>query len=126
MRAGLLYLGSGLGLARWRALRRSPRLRLQPGAWIWLAGAVLCGGVVAPVLLLAAALMGLGIWLHLTEQHAHPHTHEAMKHEHGHGHDLHHDHHAPGEAVPRRHTHRHAAMTHSHAHFPGKHHRHPH
>lgn len=310
MLAGLLYLGSGLGLALWRALRRSPGLRLQPGEWPWLAGAVLSGGVVAPVLLLtglagmpasgaslllnaegvftallawfafrenfdrrialgmlaivagavvlswpgearfgtlwpalavlgaclawgldnnltrkvalaeatglamvkglvagpvnlalalglgapwpplptvaaagllglvgygisltlfvvalrhlgtartgayfslapffgavlavlllrepvtpalllAAALMGLGVWLHLTEQHDHPHTHEAMEHEHEHEHDVHHDHHGPGEAVPRRHTHRHrhAVMTHSHAHFPDEHHRHLH
>lgn len=51
--AGLLYLGSGLGLSAWRLLRRSERrARLAPGEWPWLAGAVLAGGVVGPVLLM--------------------------------------------------------------------------
>ncbi len=49
--AGLLYLGSGVGLTLWAVIRG--------GAWTvprhdlpWLAGAVLAGGIVAPVLLL--------------------------------------------------------------------------
>jgi drug/metabolite transporter (DMT)-like permease len=50
--AALLYLGSGLGLAAWRRLRRAPAVRLAPGEWRWLAGAVLAGGVVGPVLLM--------------------------------------------------------------------------
>ncbi len=51
--AGLLYLGSGLGLTLLRLLRPSQqRARLAPGEWPWLAGAVLAGGVVGPVLLL--------------------------------------------------------------------------
>ncbi len=50
--AGLLYLGSGLGLTLLRRLRRSPPVRLGSGEWRWLAGAVLAGGVVAPVLLM--------------------------------------------------------------------------
>ncbi len=50
--AALLYLGSGLGLAAWRRLRRSAPVRLAPGEWRWLAGAVLAGGVAGPVLLL--------------------------------------------------------------------------
>jgi drug/metabolite transporter (DMT)-like permease len=51
--AGLLYLGSGLGLGLWRLVRRSaPRARLAAGEWRWLAGAVLCGGVIGPVLLM--------------------------------------------------------------------------
>ncbi len=51
--AGLLYLGSGLGLTLWRLLRRSePRARLAPGEWPWLVGAVVAGGVVGPVLLM--------------------------------------------------------------------------
>ncbi|WP_254899411.1 EamA family transporter [Methylomagnum ishizawai] len=36
--AGLLYLGSGLGLGIYRALRRAPRAGLAPGEWPWLAG----------------------------------------------------------------------------------------
>lgn len=50
--AGLLYFGSGLGLWIWRRLRGAPAVRLAPGEWPWLAGAVLAGGVLGPVLLL--------------------------------------------------------------------------
>jgi drug/metabolite transporter (DMT)-like permease len=50
--AGLLYLGSGIGLALMRVLQRSDNVRLAPGDACWLAGAVLSGGVVAPVLLM--------------------------------------------------------------------------
>jgi len=58
MLAALLYLGSGIGLAGLRAVRLLRRKeasapRLQPGEWRWLAGAIACGGVVAPVLLMA-------------------------------------------------------------------------
>ena len=55
--AGLLYLGSGVGLAIWIGLRKSVFRRvpveadLQRADWPWLAGAIFCGGVVAPVLL---------------------------------------------------------------------------
>lgn len=58
MLAALLYLGSGIGLASVRAIRGLRRgaassPRLQPGEWRWLAGAIACGGVAAPVLLMA-------------------------------------------------------------------------
>jgi len=88
----------------------------------------LLGEAVTPGLLVAGALMALGVWLHLSERHAHPHRHEAMEHEHEHEHDMHHDHHAPDEVRPVRHTHRHrhAQMTHTHEHFPDEHHRHSH
>jgi drug/metabolite transporter (DMT)-like permease len=95
-------------------------------------GAVLAvlwlGEPVTPTLLVAGALMALGVWLHLSERHTHPHTHEAMEHEHEHEHDLHHDHHPPGALVPLRHTHRHRhePVVHLHAHFPDEHHRHSH
>lgn len=52
MLAGLLYLGSGLGLATFRLLGGGPALRLERGELPWLAGAVLFGGVAAPVLLM--------------------------------------------------------------------------
>lgn len=50
--AGLLYLGAGLGLLLWRCLRHAPRVRLARGEAPWLAGAILAGGVLAPVLLM--------------------------------------------------------------------------
>ncbi len=50
--AGLLYLGSGLGLALLRTLRRTPQAHLAHGETGWLAAAILAGGVVAPVLLM--------------------------------------------------------------------------
>ena len=50
--AGLLYLGSGAGLALWRLLRRAKGVKLPQGQWPWLAGAVLSGGVVGPLLLM--------------------------------------------------------------------------
>ncbi|MDQ3621328.1 MAG: DMT family transporter [Verrucomicrobiota bacterium] len=55
--AGLLYLGSGLGLAAWMLFRRrirsaAPReAALRSHDMPWLAGAIAAGGVVAPVLL---------------------------------------------------------------------------
>lgn len=53
MLAGLLYLGSGIGLGLYRLLRGAPRPRLRPGEMRWLVAAVLCGGGIAPVLLMS-------------------------------------------------------------------------
>jgi len=50
--AGLLYLGSGAGLGLYRRVRNAPAGKLPPGEWAWLAGAILAGGVVGPVLLM--------------------------------------------------------------------------
>lgn len=50
--AGLVYLGSGLGLSLYRLLRRAPPVHLPRREWPWLAGAILAGGLVAPVLLM--------------------------------------------------------------------------
>ena len=77
----------------------------------------------------AAVLMGVGVWLHLSERHEHAHTHEALEHEHEHVHDEHHQHEheqpvAPG--VRHTHRHRHAQLSHSHTHVPDMHHRHEH
>ncbi len=51
--AGLLYLGSGLGLGIYRMVRGQPWVRLNPGDLPWLMGAIGCGGIIAPVLLMA-------------------------------------------------------------------------
>jgi drug/metabolite transporter (DMT)-like permease len=83
----------------------------------------------SPAFWLAAALMGLGVWLHLTEHHAHAHRHEALELEHTHVHDEHHQHaHAPGWQEGGAHSHRHQHLTiqHSHPHYPDIHHRHTH
>ena len=91
--------------------------------------AVVLGEAVTVPLLLAGALMAVGIWLHLTERHSHEHTHEPLAHEHPHVHDAHHLHrHDPPVPPGTRHSHwhRHDVLTHTHPHFPDAHHRHPH
>jgi drug/metabolite transporter (DMT)-like permease len=50
--AGLLYTGSGIGLALLRVFRRSPPVRLTRGEALWLSGAIATGGIAAPVLLM--------------------------------------------------------------------------
>ncbi len=80
-------------------------------------------------LLLAAALMAVGVWLHLSERHGHGHSHAAEEHSHWHSHDEHHRH-AHALPIPagirHRHPHRHEALTHAHSHYPDAHHRHVH
>lgn len=76
-----------------------------------------------------AALMALGVWLHVTERHEHAHAHEALEHEHLHVHDEHHQHpHAPDDPAgePHSHRHRHEPVVHKHPHYPDIHHRHGH
>lgn len=80
-------------------------------------------------LLVGAAFMGVGVWVHLAEHHSHEHHHEAMEHEHVHVHDEHHRHaHGPNDppGEPHSHPHRHQPLVHTHAHYPDIHHRHPH
>ena len=50
--AGLLYLGSGIGLATWRLLSRADATRVGRAEAGWLAGAVIAGGIIAPALLM--------------------------------------------------------------------------
>ncbi|HEY3540778.1 MAG TPA: DMT family transporter [Trinickia sp.] len=78
---------------------------------------------------IAAALMALGVWLHVRERHEHEHNHDFLEHTHRHRHDEHHRHehdfpYAGDE--PHTHPHVHLPITHSHAHFPDIHHRHQH
>jgi drug/metabolite transporter (DMT)-like permease len=80
-------------------------------------------------LLAAGLLMGIGVWLHLTEHHEHEHVHAPMQHAHPHVHDEHHQHeHAPGDppGEPHTHAHRHDRMRHKHSHVPDMHHQHKH
>lgn len=78
---------------------------------------------------LAGLLMGIGLWLHLSERHAHYHKHEAMTHSHPHIHDEHHRHkhdHGADTGEPHTHVHQHDPMAHSHPHYPDIHHQHRH
>lgn len=77
----------------------------------------------------AAALMALGVWLHVRERHEHEHTHEPLEHTHRHRHDEHHKHEHDFSWVgdePHAHPHRHEVLTHKHPHYPDIHHRHRH
>jgi drug/metabolite transporter (DMT)-like permease len=63
--AAILYLGSGLGLAAWLALRPlfgSPRSSAPIGRtdWPWLAGAIAAGGVGGPLLLMYGLALTTG------------------------------------------------------------------
>jgi drug/metabolite transporter (DMT)-like permease len=78
-------------------------------------------------LLVAGALMGIGLWLHLSERHEHEHEHDVLEHEHSHSHDEHHKHGHDGPVTePHSHWHRHERMRHKHPHYPDLHHRHSH
>ncbi len=135
--AGVGFLAYGVSLALFiLALRHLGTARA--GAYFSVApffGAVLAVALGEPVtvpLLVAGALMGLGVWLHLRERHVHEHTHPAVTHDHWHTHDdAHHDHAHDPEAPPvtsrgHRHLHEHAALRHGHPHYPDAHHRHDH
>jgi drug/metabolite transporter (DMT)-like permease len=134
--AGVIgFIGYGISLALYvLALRHLGAART--GAYFSTApfvGAVvsivLLGDHVTLGLIAAGALMGLGVWLHLSEHHEHAHTHEAMTHGHPHVHDEHHRHtHGPDDppGEPHTHVHRHEPLVHAHAHTPDMHHLHRH
>ncbi|WEN14894.1 EamA family transporter [Rhodanobacter sp. AS-Z3] len=85
------------------------------------------GDHASPMFWLATALMGAGVWLHLTERHEHLHTHAPMTHSHRHVHDEHHQHAHDGDgSEPHTHEHTHTPLTHSHPHYPDIHHQHDH
>lgn len=113
----------GLGSARTGAY-------FSTAPFIGAAVAILLLGEPAPMQFwIAAGLMALGVWLHLTERHEHLHTHEPMAHSHSHVHDAHHLHVHDFECngrEPHSHWHRHEAITHKHPHYPDIHHRHEH
>lgn len=80
-----------------------------------------------PLLLLAALLMAVGVWLHLTERHVHRHRHAPLGHAHAHVHDEHHRHEhdfAWDGREPHAHPHVHESLEHTHPHYPDLHHRH--
>lgn len=127
------FFGIGVSLAMFvLALRHLGAART--GAYYALApfiGAVISvlflGDDLTLKLVIAAALMAVGLWLHLTERHAHEHGHGDLEHEHAHMHDAHHQH-AHDRPVTEPHTHRHShnGLRHTHPHYPDLHHRHGH
>lgn len=129
------FLGYGLSLVLFIvALRQLGTART--GAYF--ATAPFIGAVVALLLYgqpaesafwAAAICMGLGVWLHITEDHVHEHVHESMAHSHAHTHDEHHQHEHSFDwdgNEPHTHAHAHGLLRHRHAHFPDIHHRHGH
>jgi drug/metabolite transporter (DMT)-like permease len=92
-------------------------------------GVLVLGEPITARLGLAAAVMLVGVWLHVSERHEHEHVHERLEHEHGHEHDEHHQHHHDGSAPPgepHSHRHTHEPLRHRHPHYPDIHHRHGH
>lgn len=80
-------------------------------------------------LALAAVLMALGVWMHVSEHHEHRHIHLRHTHSHEHSHDEHHQHrHEAGwdGSEPHVHAHTHEQLAHAHEHYPDIHHRHEH
>lgn len=134
--AGLIgFLGYGVSLVLFvLSLRHLGTART--GAYF--SAAPFIGGTLAIILLddpltatfiAAAVLMGIGVYLHVTERHEHIHEHLAIEHAHRHVHDEHHQHdHAAGDpqGEPHSHVHRHAPLRHAHPHYPDLHHRHEH
>ena len=93
------------------------------------AAIIALGEPITAQLLAAGAVMGIGVWLHLTERHEHEHIHEPMQHSHPHTHDEHHQHkHDDSEpsGEPHTHFHEHDWMKHAHSHVPDMHHVHRH
>jgi drug/metabolite transporter (DMT)-like permease len=135
--AGIGFLGYGVslvlyinGLRRLGTSRAAAYFATAPFAGALLSFIFLHDSV-SPQITVASLLMGIGVWLHLTEHHEHEHTHETIEHEHVHVHDEEHAHEHVDEpkllkGIPHSHWHRHEAMTHTHPHYPDSQHRHPH
>ncbi|NWA05261.1 DMT family transporter [Pseudomonas gingeri] len=113
----------GLGSARTGAYFSTAPFLGAVIAIVWL------GESVSLLFWIAAALMALGVWIHLMEHHVHEHQHDPLQHTHRHVHDEHHQHAHDfvwDAGEPHSHAHEHAPIRHSHAHFPDIHHRHRH
>jgi drug/metabolite transporter (DMT)-like permease len=130
---GLLGYGISLSLFVW-ALRHLGTART--GAYFSVApffGAAAAVGVLGErpgsLFWSAAALMTVGVWLHVTERHDHLHQHDPLRHRHLHRHDTHHQHTHPegwDGTEPHTHDHEHEPLLHAHPHYPDLHHRHGH
>lgn len=93
------------------------------------ASILVLGEPVTGQLLAAGLLIGLGVWLYLTESYDQGHVHGAVEHTHAHAHDERHRHsHSPGDPAgePHIHRHRHGPLRHKHPHMPYLRHTHRH
>jgi drug/metabolite transporter (DMT)-like permease len=135
LQAGVLgFVGYGMSLTLFViALRHLGTARtaayFSVSPFLGAALAVALGAPFTLTLLLAGLMMGLGVWLHLTERHVHTHQHEPTEHAHVHLHDAHHQHSHGFKwdgKEPHSHPHIHEPLEHAHAHFPDIHHRHKH
>jgi len=91
------------------------------------ASVLILGESVTWLMLAAAALMVVGVWMLLTERHGHTHRHERTVHDHVHETDQHHQHvHPEGQNGRHSHEHVHEEMVHGHVHWPDMYHRHEH
>jgi len=134
--AGLLIAGgAGYGASLRLYLRAQREIGAGRTASVFASGpfwgallAAALGEPVTSLMIASAALMGMALVLHLTEQHRHTHVHEPIEHEHAHRHDDgHHDHvHDPMPEGEHTHRHRHARREHDHPHVPDLHHDHIH
>lgn len=147
--AALLYLGSGIGLFLWRYLQKadqrySNEARIVNSDLPWIIGAILVGGIAAPIVsvflfretqgiqfIISLPFMIFGAVLMLKEGHIHLHRHTEYEHEHRHCHDdLHHAHFYQSDKLPKNgyhsHIHQHETIEHRHPHTPDIHHRHIH
>ncbi|MEQ1887623.1 MAG: EamA family transporter [Alphaproteobacteria bacterium] len=129
------FLGYGVSLVLFViSLRRLGAARtgayFSTAPFIGAAAAIpLLSDPVTPQILIASLLMGIGVWLSLTENHAHSHAHEPLEHSHLHNHDDHHQHPHAGDMArmePHTHPHIHEPLVHAHGHWPDLHHRHGH
>ena len=87
------------------------------------------GEPITVYLAIAAVLMGLGVWLHVSEAHEHSHLHATLEHSHSHVHDVHHQHRDDANwdsSEPHTHAHVHEPIRHRHPHYPDIHHLHEH
>jgi drug/metabolite transporter (DMT)-like permease len=117
-----------LALRHLGAARTGAYFAIAPFVGVVIAVTVLSEPV-TPQLIVAGVLMGMGLWLHVSEHHEHQHQHAIQDHNHAHTHDEHHRHEhdrgdLPGE--PHAHRHTHEPIVHGHPHYPDLHHEHPH
>jgi drug/metabolite transporter (DMT)-like permease len=80
------------------------------------------------LMLPAAIMMAIAVWLITMERHVHEHRHPAETHAHPHDHDDPHHRHRPGGRMGETHSHVHThdETIHSHAHWPDTSHQHDH